>query len=326
MLVTASGSLPGTDFVGALTTMREALPEVLPFPELPARGLGSDLVGRALGLTTGLDFDVQPSGWRLTTAPSRDHRAAAAQWRRDLDDVEEHLQDFEGTLKVAVGGPWTLSACVDRPRGDRILADHGARRELGQALQEGVRVALADLARRLPGARVMLQVDEPLLPSVSGGTVPTASGFSRHRSVPAAEVQESLRLLGSLDERAVLHSCAKGPWLPHALSAGFSCASLDGGLFVSGSGRDELAAWLDGPRGVILGVVDTAVQQVQPVDVLVSRALDILRPLDLDPATLADHVVLGTACGLAGWSVRDVVPQIRALREAAPLVAERLTR
>ena len=34
MRVTAAGSLPGTDFRGALSAMAEALPEVLPLPEL----------------------------------------------------------------------------------------------------------------------------------------------------------------------------------------------------------------------------------------------------------------------------------------------------
>ena len=40
MRVTAAGSLPGDDFRGALTAMAEVLPEVLPLPELPARGVG----------------------------------------------------------------------------------------------------------------------------------------------------------------------------------------------------------------------------------------------------------------------------------------------
>ena len=42
--------------------MAEALPEVLPLPELPDRGVGSDMVGRALGLIDGLGFDLQPAG------------------------------------------------------------------------------------------------------------------------------------------------------------------------------------------------------------------------------------------------------------------------
>lgn len=67
MRVTAAGSLPGDDFRGALSAVAEALPELLPLPELPARGLASQMTGRALGLISGLGFDVQPAGWRLTS-------------------------------------------------------------------------------------------------------------------------------------------------------------------------------------------------------------------------------------------------------------------
>ena len=81
--------------------------------------------------------------------------------------LEESLQGFTGHLKVQVAGPWTLAATVERPRGDKVLADHGDRRELAQALAEGVRDHLADVRRRVPGAGpLLLQVDEPALAAV----------------------------------------------------------------------------------------------------------------------------------------------------------------
>ena len=178
MYVTAAGSLPGEDFRGALSAMADVLGEVLPLPELPDRGLASGMVGRAVGIIDGLGFDVQPAGWRLTSAPGADQLCARAQWRRDLDDAEELLQDFDGVLKVGIAGPWTLAAAVERPRGDRLLADHGARREVAQALAEGWAQLRADLQRRIPGAEVLLQVDEPALVAVADGAIPTASGFS----------------------------------------------------------------------------------------------------------------------------------------------------
>ena len=55
--------------------------------------------------------------------------------------LEELTQGFDGTLKVQVAGPWTLAATVERQRGDKVLADVGARRDLAQALAEGVRGA-----------------------------------------------------------------------------------------------------------------------------------------------------------------------------------------
>ncbi|HMR48804.1 MAG TPA: uroporphyrinogen decarboxylase family protein [Arachnia sp.] len=316
MRITAAGSLPGTDFRGALTAMTEALPEMLPLPELPERGPDSRLVGRALGLIDGLGFDVQPAGWRLTHHSSADHRRARARWRQDLDDAEELLQDFDGVLKVGVGGPWTLAACVERPAGDWLLADHGARRELAQALADGVERLRAELARRLPRCEALIQVDEPSLVAVADGAIPTASGFSKHRRVDLPELTGALALLAP----GVLHCCAPGAWLGWARSAGYDAVSVDAAL----ADYDELARWLDEGREVVLGVVDTAAARVQSTDELVTRTLRVLRTLAIDDA--ARHVVLGTACGLAGWSPREVSAQLRALAAAAPLVEEALHR
>ena len=315
MLITATGSLPGTDFRGALTAMAEALPEVLPLPELPARGVGSDLIGRALGLISGLGFDLQPAGWRLVPNTGADHRRAVAQWRRDLDDAEELLQGFEGVLKIGVAGPWTLASSVERPMGDRLVADHGARRELAQALVEGVAGLRAEVSRRMPGATLWVQIDEPSLLAVAEGRVPTASGFSRHRRVDLPGLVEALRPLA---DGSWLHCCAPGRWLDIARRAGFAGVSVDAALVA----LDELAQWRDESRGLILGVVDTA-RGPQTVDELVRASLRVLRAIQVDSL---DGLLLGTACGLSGWRREDVIPQLEALRKAEALVGEQLTR
>lgn len=317
MRITAAGSLPGTDVRGSLAAMAEHLPEILPFPELPARGPASAMIGRALGLIDGLGFDVQPAGWRLSAHAGADHRRAQAQWRHDLDDTEEILQGFDGVLKVAVAGPWTLASSVERPMGDRLLADHGARRELAQALADGVGLLRAELSRRVPDATVWLQVDEPALLAVRDGAIPTASGFSRHRRVDPPELGEALRPLA---DGSVLHCCAPGRWVEIARRAGFAGVSVDSRL----ANLDDLAEWLDTSHTLILGVVDTAAAEPQGVDELVGEALRVLRELQLgDPG---GQVVLGTGCGLAGWRQADVVPQLQALRRAADLAAEDLAR
>lgn len=315
MLITAAGSLPGTDFRGALTAMAEALPEVLPLPELPVRGVGSDMIGRALGLASGLGFDLQPAGWRLVPNPGADHRRAVAQWRRDLDDAEELLQGFEGVLKIGVAGPWTLASSVERPLGDRLLADHGARRELAQALVEGVADLRAEVSRRVPRATLWVQIDEPSLLAVAEGRVPTASGFSRHRRVDMPALVEALRPLA---DGSWLHCCAPGRWLDVARRAGFAGASVDAAL----ADLDELAQWRDEGRGLILGVVDTA-RGPQTVDDLVRASLRVLRAIQVDSL---EGVLLGTACGMSGWRRQDVTPQLEALRRAAALVEESLAR
>src|SRR5690242_19426754 len=107
--------------------------------------------------------------------------------------LEEALQDYSGHLKLQVAGPWTLAATVERPRGDKVLADHGARRELAQALAEGVRTQLLDVRRRVTGAGpLLLQDDEPVLGAVLAARIPTASGFGRHRVVHTSELSEHL--------------------------------------------------------------------------------------------------------------------------------------
>lgn len=321
MRVTAAGSLPGDDFRGALAAMTEVLPEVLPLPELPARGAGSDMIGRALGIIDGLGFDIQPAGWRLTAAPGADHRRARTRWRHDLDDTEELLQGFDGVLKIGLAGPWTLAATVERPRGDRLLADHGARRELAQALTEGWFQLREDLKRRVPGAKVLLQLDEPALTAVGDGGIPTASGFGRHRRVGAPELAGALKPLA---DGAWLHCCAPGNWLPVAERAGFATAAVDTRLFREPAEIDALAQWAQAGRGLALGVVDTASGRVQGVDELVRETLRVLRPLELPAPSVDSGVLLTTACGMASWKLMDVPGQLAGLRRAATLVAEDL--
>ncbi|NLE98780.1 MAG: hypothetical protein GX596_12470 [Propionibacterium sp.] len=306
MRITATGSLPGEDFRGSLKAMAEALPELLPLPELPARGVGADMVGRALGLIDGLAFDVQPSGWRLTDHSGAEHRRARSLWRRDLDDAEELLQDFDGVLKVAVAGPWTLSALVERPAGDKLLADHGARRELAQALHAGVQELGTTLARRLPHVPVQWQLDEPGVVAVRQGRIPTASGFSKHRAVHDPEIAEAWKPF----TEAVLHCCADGEWLDIAATSGFRSAHVDARL----TEIDAIGRWLDEGRGLVLGVVDTTAPR-QGADRIVDNTRRITREVGV-----SDALSLAPACGFASWKPADVLWQLDQLRTAADLV------
>ena len=83
-------------------------------------------------------------------------------------------------------------------------------REFAASLVEGLRVHLAEVAART-GAAVLLQLDEPSLPAVLGGRLPTASGYGTVPAVAAPAVQELLRdLIAALDVPVVLHCCAAG--------------------------------------------------------------------------------------------------------------------
>ena len=44
MIATGIGSLPGTDMRGSLAAMAETFDQLIPLPELPARGVGAHTV------------------------------------------------------------------------------------------------------------------------------------------------------------------------------------------------------------------------------------------------------------------------------------------
>lgn len=320
MRATGVGSLSGTDFRGALGFVLEVLPDITPWPELPGRGPASGMVGRAAALLVDLPVELTSQGWTLTDHPGRDQRRAVAQWRHDLDDLEELAHETDGVLKVGVCGPWTLAAQLHRPRAEVALADPGARRELGQSLAAGVAGLVAELNRRLRRLRVVVQADEPMLPAVLGGGVATASGYGRLRSVERAEVVEGLRPFAD----GVLHCCAGTDWLSVASEAGFAGVSVD----LTGPDAatlDAVASLLDAGRDVIAGVVDSSAIDVVPgVDAIVSRTLGLIERLRLDPRITDERLVISPGCGVAGWDRTAAARVLRDLARAATLITERL--
>ena len=289
------------------------LPDLAFVPELPGRGVTANMTGRALAIVDGLGVDLQPAGWRLTDASGIDHRRARSLLAQDLDQVEEQSQGFSGAFKTQVAGPWTLAATEEKPRGDKVLSDHGARRELAQALAEGVRGHVADLRRRLRGVeRLIVQVDEPMLPAVLGGQVPTASGFGRHRTVHPPEASAALEaVLGAITDAGAepwVHSCAPGvPWALVA-AAGARGLSVDHDV-LGPADLDALAQALDDGLVVALGVVPSTDPGAVPTDTaLTERVLRWLDMLGLDPAEVRERLVITPSCGLAGaspdWSRR----------------------
>lgn len=173
---TGIGSWPGEDVGEALRTIRDLLSDNgIPYlPELPARGPGADILGRSAQLLVDLAVDLQPSGWRFVDRPGHDAGRAAGLWHEDLDALAEAFDGWTGELKVQVAGPWTLLAGIDLSRAGRAVADEGARRDVIASLAEGVARHLAEVERLVPGASVLLQLDEPSLPSVLAGELPTA--------------------------------------------------------------------------------------------------------------------------------------------------------
>ena len=323
VLTTGIGSWPGTDVADAVKIAFAECPDLPYLPELPARGPHAQLVGRSTALLSGLAVDLQPAGWRLTDASSRDHRAAKSALRSDLDVLEEQAQDYAGPYKISVAGPWTLAATMERPRGDRVLADSGARREVAQSLAEGVADLVAELARRLPALQLRVQLDEPLLPAVMTGVVPTASGFSRHRVVDLPELSGAVeqlvaRLAGT---PVVVHCCAAGAPVDLLRRAGVAGVSLDLDQLVPAD-WDALGSGMEQGLDLWLGALPT--DRALSADEVARRTLRPLRELGLEPGLLTSRLVLTPACGLAGSTSGEAVQALRTVRTAAGIVTDQL--
>ncbi len=327
-LASGVGSHPGDDqrdFDEAVRLVLGELPDLPYLPELPGRGAPASMTGRALAVMAELGADLQPAGWRLTGlggTPGIDHRRARSLLAQDLDGLEEQTQEYDGAFKVQVAGPWAMAATVERPRGDKVLADFGARRELAQALAEGLTTHVADLRRRLPGGhRLVVQVDEPALVAVLAGSVPTASGFGRHRTVHPPEASQALGwVLDAIAEAGAepwVHSCAAGTPLDLLRGAGAQGLSVDQ-TQLSARDHDELAAALEAGQTVALGVVPSSDPATVATEAEVTEGvLRWVEMLGLDLEQLGDRLVLTPACGLAGATQQWARTSLDLVRRAA---------
>lgn len=298
------GSMPGEDYVESLRIVVGETPDLVAIPELPARGVQAAMTGRGMGILAELGADLQPAGWRLTGAGSgADQRRARSMLAQDLDTVEEQLQGFEGLLKVQIAGPWTLASTVERPRGDRILADHGGRRDLAQSLAEGIRGHLASVAGRVPGASLILQIDEPALPAVLAAQIPTASGWGRHRSIGLPEADAALRLMTEAGHeagaRTVLHSCASDVPVALIAGAGFDALSFDMSLTSPG---DIWASAFDQGLDLWPGVIPPLDSGGVSDKLQGKRIEDFFKALGFDVDEQPERLVVTPTCGLAGAS------------------------
>ncbi|MCQ4193605.1 methionine synthase [Streptomyces parvulus] len=301
---TGVGSLPGDDAREAVKTSTGTFEDFPFLPELPARGPGADMIGRTAGMLVELYARVEPSGWRLGDRPGRDTKRARAWLGEDLDALEEFTQGYQGPLKVQAVGPWTLAAALELRGGEAVLSDPGACRDLAASLAEGLRLHLAEIRRRVPGARPVLQLDEPSLTAVLRGQVRSASGYRTHRAVDRQLVEAALREVAGAQsggDPVVVHSCA--PDVPFALlrRAGFAGISFDFSLLTE---RDDEAIGEAAESGtrLLAGVVPGTDAALSDPAGSVMGVRTLWRRLGLRPELLAEAVTVTPSCGLAGAS------------------------
>ena len=322
---TGVGSMPGTDPHEAAAVVAGEVPDLPHVVELPARGPGADLVGRTAALLTDLHVDLQPSGWRLVDRPGTDERRAHSYLSHDLDELEGAHQGRTGAVKAQVCGPWTLAAALRLPRGEPVLSDAGAVRDLVQSLTDGAVQHLDDLRRRLPGARTVLQLDEPSLPAVLAGGIRSSSGARSFSPVPATAVEESLRgLVDAVGVPVVVHCCAERPPVATLVRAGASGLSLDLTMLGGSDVDDEVGEAVDaGVRllaGVIPSTADGGVQVSDPAGT-VEPVRRLWRRLGL-PAEALRQGVVTPPCGLAGASPDHARAALRLAADSARQLAE----
>jgi methionine synthase II (cobalamin-independent) len=302
---TGVGSWPGTSprlaaevVVGELHT----LPHLV---ELPARGVGADMIGRAGGLLVDIAVDTTPRGYRVTARPGAVSRRARSLLDEDVDALEEAweraaLRGAGRAVKVQAPGPVTLAAQLELPNGHRAISDPGALRDLTTSLAEGVAAHRAEVSRRL-GSEVVVQFDEPSLPAALAGRLTGVTALA-----PVHPVDETVAV-DLLDECAAavagqvaVHCCASEvPWgvlrRSNIHAMGLDPSVLDRGAL------DGLGEFLDTGRTVMLGVVPAAPPEpIPPAEQLAERAAALTDRLGFARALLSARIGVTPACGLAG--------------------------
>ena len=309
------GSLPGTDPAEALRLVLGELPDLPHVPELPNRGPGADLIGRTAALLVDLAVDLTPAGWRLVPRPGMDQRRAREFLARDLDALSDIAADYSGPFKVQAAGPWTLAAGLERTRGDRAVVDAGARRDLAQSMAEGLAAHVADVAARIPGADVLVQLDEPSVPAVLQGGLPTVTGFGKLAAVEAGVVERELAdLVARLPVPVVVHCCAPRAPLELFRSAGAAAVSFDLGLVQD---LDAVGTAVEAGTHLFPGVVPGTDTTLAAPKATASRVQAWWRELGFPVDDLPAAVTLTPSCGLAGASPSYARAAMAHLREAA---------
>ena len=340
---TGIGSMPGTDPAEACRVVFGELPEFPFLPELPGRGPGADLAGRTAALLVDMPVQVTPRGWKLTDRPGRDASRAAGYWSQDLDALEEIADGYTGSLKIQVCGPWTLAASLELSRSvNPVLADPGAVADLTASLAEGLAAHAADVRKRIPAATLVIQLDEPSLPAILAGRIPTASGLSAIAAADRAVAAQRLAAVLSAPAAAasrgddppnppaatVVHCCGRvASAFPEILAAGAGAVSFDLDQLPVRE-TDRIAELAEAGLGLLVGALPTAsaiwLPGGPPKDPrqTAESVVTLWRRTALPDARFAAQVVVTPACGLAGVSPEAARVALAHCREAARVAAE----
>ncbi|GAA4968188.1 methionine synthase [Actinoplanes utahensis] len=319
---TGIGSLPGDDIAEAQRIVFGELPALPHLAELPERGPGADMIGRTAGLLVDLPVQVYAGRWQIAARAGKDLRRTSDLLERDLDQLTEQAGGYTGPLKIQAAGPWTLAASLDLPIGGRLLRDPGAVRDLTDSLAEGLRRHVAEVRKRVPGATVLLQLDEPSLPTVLAGRVPTESGFSVYRKVDGPAAATGLRtVVEAVGTPVIVHCCAPDVPLQVIRDARATAVAFDLSLLKD---LDPLGEAIEAGLGIFMGAAPTRAPAGERPESkkIAERVRTVWQRLGFPAARLPEQVVVTPACGLSGAPIGYVRALLKACTEAGRRLAE----
>ncbi len=319
---TGVGSLPGTDSKESARLIAGECADFIHLYELPARGPGADMIGRTGGMLSAVsqEFSIEttPRGWRFVPHAGKDTRRAQSFLNQDLDALEDVTQGYAGPLKLQVAGPWTLAAVIELSSGERALKDPSACRDIASALQEALRAHIDQVRRRVPNARVVVQIDEPALTQVLEGSIGTASGLSAYDAIDEQVASPILAgIMNAIAEAGAtpgIHCCAADAPIALLAKTGAAFLSLD---FLHELDLDELGSAWEGGLGLLAGTVP-AIGQGAMSDTRASAPVrELASRLGLGDAQYLSQVVVTPTCGMAGASPQWVRTAYETVKAAA---------
>jgi 5-methyltetrahydropteroyltriglutamate--homocysteine methyltransferase len=295
--------------------------------ELPARGVGADIVGRAGALLIDVAIDTVPRGYRVAARPGAVTRRAASLLDEDIDALEEAwetagLRGSGRPVKVQAPGPITLAAELELANGHRAITDLRAVHDIAASLAEGVATHRASVSRRLD-TPVVVQFDEPSLPAAVAGRLTGVTALS-----PVAPIDETLATTmldicaAAAGAEVSVHCCGTTlPWKALQRS-NIGAVSVDVGT-LEAADLDAIAEFVESGRAIVLGVVSSSTPPRLPaVEEVAAAVVAVTDRLGFTRSALRDRIGITPACGLAAATPQWARTAIGLARRAAEAFAD----
>jgi 5-methyltetrahydropteroyltriglutamate--homocysteine methyltransferase len=295
--------------------------------ELPARGVGADIVGRAGALLIDVAIDTVPRGYRVAARPGAVTRRAASLLDEDIDALEEAwetagLRGSGRPVKVQAPGPITLAAELELANGHRAITDLGAVHDIAASLAEGVAAHRASVSRRLD-TPVVVQFDEPSQPAAVAGRLTGVTALS-----PVAPIDETLATTmldicaAAAGAEVSVHCCGTAlPWKALQRS-NIGAVSVDAGT-LEAADLDAIAEFVESGRAIVLGVVSSSTPPRLPaVEEVAAAVVAVTDRLGFTRSALRDRIGITPACGLAAATPQWARTAIGLARRAAEAFAD----